>query len=261
MCQVDLYRVVSQLCYDLGFDVFAHLETIPCEQSESRLRESKIQSTKIEVEVRVIAFKTFVTFKFTNSSIIAVTRASFPVSLGKVVIATFGILIYVVRRSERRHSVMVSDYYSMKSTVERGSNVLCITVEQPSSANFAMKLMKILMLKCLLFKRYRSFKKQLKFSGLNSTGNQSDKGLIYCTEFVGEKVTLEARVTSFAGLRRRFNSTVALLQMATATQVASILIHLVWNCTAAILSSLCIFPKGVQYQPAPNGGPSPRSPV
>ncbi|KRZ48920.1 hypothetical protein T02_828, partial [Trichinella nativa] len=91
----------------------------------------------------------------------AVTRASFPVSLGKVVIATFGILIYVVRRSERRHSVMVSDYYSMKSTVERGSNVLCITVEQPSSANFAMKLMKILMLKCLLFKRYRSFKSPL----------------------------------------------------------------------------------------------------
>ncbi|KRX68523.1 hypothetical protein T06_5462 [Trichinella sp. T6] len=103
--------------------------------------------------------------------------------------------------------------------------------------------------------------KQLKFSGLNSTGNQSDKGLIYCPEFVGDKVTGEARVTSFAGLRRRFNSAVALLQMATATQVASILIHLVWNCTAAILSSLCIFPKGVQYQPAPNGGPSPRSPV
>ncbi|KRY13297.1 hypothetical protein T12_13159 [Trichinella patagoniensis] len=83
------------------------------------------------------------------------------VSLGKVVIATFGMLIYVVRRSERRHSVMVSDYYSMKSTVERGSNVLCITVEQPSSANFAMKLMKILMLKWLLFKRYRSFKSPL----------------------------------------------------------------------------------------------------
>ncbi|KRX65306.1 hypothetical protein T06_5335 [Trichinella sp. T6] len=102
--------------------------------------------------------------------------------------------------------------------------------------------------------------KQLKFSCLNSTGNQSDKGLIYCTEFVGDKVTGEARVTSFAGLRRRFNSAVALLQMVTATQVASILIHLVWNCTAAILSSLCIFPKGVQYQPAPNGGPSPRSP-
>ncbi|KRZ48443.1 hypothetical protein T02_8908 [Trichinella nativa] len=80
--------------------------------------------------------------------------------------------------------------------------------------------------------------KQLKFSGLNSTGNQSDKGLIYCPEFVGDKVTEEARVTSFAGLRRRFNSAVALLQMATATQVASILIHLVWNCTAAILSSL-----------------------
>ncbi|KRX35184.1 hypothetical protein T05_12331 [Trichinella murrelli] len=96
--------------------------------------------------------------------------------------------------------------------------------------------------------------------GLNSTGNQSDKGLIYCTEFVGDKVSGEARVASFAGLRRRFNSAVALLQMATATQVASILIHLVWNCTAAILSSLCIFPKGVQYQPAPNGGPSPRSP-
>ncbi|KRY47381.1 hypothetical protein T03_13705 [Trichinella britovi] len=112
-------------------------ETIPCEQSESRLRESKIQSTKIE---RLL---------------------SFPVSLGKVVIATFSILIYVVRRSERRHSVMVSDYYSMKSTVERGSNVLCITVEQPYSANFAMKLMKILMLKCLLFKRYRSFKSPL----------------------------------------------------------------------------------------------------
>ncbi|KRY06452.1 hypothetical protein T12_2786 [Trichinella patagoniensis] len=102
--------------------------------------------------------------------------------------------------------------------------------------------------------------KQLKFSSLNSTGNQSDKGLIYCTEFVGDKVTGEARVTSFAGLRRRFNSAVALLQMATATQVYSILIHLVWNCTAAILSSICIFPKGVQYQPAPNGGPSPRSP-
>ncbi|KRZ84405.1 hypothetical protein T08_12861 [Trichinella sp. T8] len=128
--------------------ILVSMETIPCEQSESRLRESKIQSTKIEVEVRVIAFKTF-------------RLLSFPVSLGKVVIATFSILIYVVRRSERRHSVMVSDYYSMKSTVERGSNVLCITVEQPYSANFAMKLMKILMLKCLLFKRYRSFKSPL----------------------------------------------------------------------------------------------------
>ncbi|KRZ84408.1 hypothetical protein T08_15325 [Trichinella sp. T8] len=103
--------------------------------------------------------------------------------------------------------------------------------------------------------------KQLKFSGLNSTGNQSDKGLIYCTEIVGDKVTGEARVASIAGLRHRFNSAVALLQMPTATQVASILIHLVWNCTAAILSSLCIFPNGVQYQPAPNGGLSPRSPV
>ncbi|KRX57126.1 hypothetical protein T09_462 [Trichinella sp. T9] len=103
------------------------------------------------------------------------------------------------------------------------------------------------------FSRVDAEKKQLKFSGLNSTGNQSDKGLIYCTEFVGDKVTGEARVTSLAGLRRRFNSAVALLQMATATQVASILIHLVWNCTAAILSSLCIFSKGVQYQPAPNG--------
>ncbi|KRZ90732.1 hypothetical protein T08_8849 [Trichinella sp. T8] len=88
-------------------------------------------------------------------------------------------------------------------------------------------------------------------------GNQSDKGLIYCTEFVGDKVTGEARVAYFAGLRRRFSSAVTLLQMPTATEVASILIHLVWNCTAAILSSLCIFPKGVQYQPAPNGGPSP----
>ncbi|KRZ90763.1 hypothetical protein T08_1509 [Trichinella sp. T8] len=103
--------------------------------------------------------------------------------------------------------------------------------------------------------------KQLKFSGLNSTGNQSDKGLIYCTEFVGDKVTGEARVAYFAGLRRRFSSAVTLLQMPTATEVASILIHLVWNCTAAILSSLCIFPKGVQYQPAPNGGPSPRRTV
>ncbi|KRZ81466.1 hypothetical protein T08_9647 [Trichinella sp. T8] len=102
--------------------------------------------------------------------------------------------------------------------------------------------------------------KQLKFSGLNSTGNQSDKGLICCTEFLGDKVTGEARVTSFAGLRRRFNSAVALLQMATAAQVASILIHLVWICTDAILFSTCTFPKGVQYQPAPNGGPSPRSP-
>ncbi|KRY24638.1 hypothetical protein T01_469 [Trichinella spiralis] len=32
--------------------------------------------------------------------------------------------------------------------------------------------------------------------------------------------------------------------MAAATQVALIHVHLVWNCTAAILSSLCIFPKG-----------------
>ncbi|KRX35185.1 hypothetical protein T05_9425 [Trichinella murrelli] len=64
--------------------------------------------------------------------------------------------------------------------------------------------------------------------GLNSTGNQSDKGLIYCTEFVGDKVTGEARVTSFAGLRRRFNSAVALLQMATATQG-----HI--NCDASVI--------------------------
>ncbi|KRZ81750.1 hypothetical protein T08_6131, partial [Trichinella sp. T8] len=89
--------------------------------------------------------------------------------------------------------------------------------------------------------------------GNKRTCNQSDKGLIYCTEFVGDKVTGEARVAYFAGLRRRFSSAVTLLQMPTATEVASILIHLVWNCTAAILSSLCIFPKGVQYQPAPNG--------
>ncbi|KRY38201.1 hypothetical protein T01_7606 [Trichinella spiralis] len=93
-----------------------------------------------------------------NLDYFEVRLLSLPVSLGKDVIATFGILIYVVGRSERRHSVMVSDYYSMKSTVKLGSNVLSITVQQPSSANFAMKLMKILTLKWLLFKRYKSFK-------------------------------------------------------------------------------------------------------
>ncbi|KRX12865.1 hypothetical protein T07_10373 [Trichinella nelsoni] len=63
---------------------------------------------------------------------------------------------------------------------------------------------------------------------LNSTGNQSDKGLIYCNEFVGDKVTGEAIVTSFAGLRRRFNSAVGLLQMAAATQG-----HI--NCNASVI--------------------------
>ncbi|KRX25492.1 hypothetical protein T07_12417 [Trichinella nelsoni] len=85
----ELCEQSTQFCW---FTFDCSRETIPCEQSESRLRESKIQSTKIE---RLL---------------------SLPVSLGKVVIATFGILIYVVRRSERRHSVMVSDYYFMKST-------------------------------------------------------------------------------------------------------------------------------------------------